>query len=142
MAKATPAPHSELVGRALTEKIISCFYRVYDDLGFGFLESVYQRALAYELNAQGLSIQTEAVLQVWYREVRVGCFRADLMVERSVIVEIKASERAIEADRKQLMNYLRCSALEVGLLLHFGPRPSFQRLVYSNTRKPRSSAGS
>ena len=122
----------DLLERRLTGAIITCFYRVYDELGFGFLESVYVRALLIELTARGIQAQREAVIDVFYRGVEVGHFRADLLVEGKVIVEVKASLLVTEADRKQLLNYLRGTSLELGLLLHFGQKASFQRFIYTN----------
>ena len=125
-----------LLEQELTRQILWCFYRVYDRLGFGFLESVYRRALAHELTRLGLTVECEKVVEVWYDDLCIGHFRADLVVEHKVIVELKASERLVETDRKQLLNYLRATDLEIGLLLNFGPRAQFLRLVYSNARKP------
>ena len=122
----------ELLERRLTGAIIASFYRVYDELGFGFLESVYVAALLVEFTARGIMAQREALINVYYRGVEVGYFRADLLVEGKVIVEVKASRTVIEADRKQLLNYLRGTSLELGLLLHFGTKASFQRLIYTN----------
>jgi GxxExxY protein len=95
-------------------------YRTYDDLGFGFLESVYQRALVVALRERGLKAEPEAALDVYYRGIEVGHLRTDILVERKVIVEVKASQLLVPADRKQLLNYLRASSIELGLLLHFG----------------------
>ena len=122
----------------LTGRIIKCFYRVYDTLGFGFLESVYRRALLLELAAEGLIATAEAAIEVWYGERKVGHFRADILVEGRVILEIKASELLSPDARKQLLNYLRASNVEVGLLLHFGPKASFQRLIHSSANKLRA----
>ena len=122
----------DLLERRLTGAIITSFYRVYDDLGFGFLESVYISALLIELTARGIRVQREAPIDVYYRGIEVGHFRADLLVEGKVIVEVKASLKVTEADRKQVLNYLRGTSLELGLLLHFGPKASFQRLIYTN----------
>ena len=124
-----------LAEEALTKRIIQCFYRVYDALGFGFLESVYRRALAFELVESGLIAEPEAVIDVWYRGEKVGHFRADMIVERTVIIETKAAQTLVAADRKQLLNYLRGSPVEVGLLLHFGPRARFERLIFTNDQK-------
>lgn len=119
----------------LTGRIIKCFYRVYDTLGFGFLESVYQQAMLLELAAEGLAATAEAAIEVWYRDRKIGHFRADILVEGRVIVEIKASELLPTDARKQILNYLRGSRVEVGLLLHFGPKASFQRLIHTNPNK-------
>jgi GxxExxY protein len=119
----------------LTQGIIRCFYRVYDALGFGFLESVYRRAMALELAHAGLCTHSEAVIDVWYREEKVGHSRADLIVEAKLIVEVKASQTLVAADRQQLLNYLRGSPIELGLLLHFGPKARFERLLFTNDQK-------
>ena len=125
-------PIEALLERRLTGAIITSFYRVYDELGFGFLESVYVSAMLLELTAGGLHAEREARILVYCLGLEVGHFRADLLVERKVIVEIKASLTVTEAGRKQLLNHLRGTSLELGLLLHFGQKPSFQRLIYTN----------
>jgi GxxExxY protein len=122
--------------KQLTELIIRLFYRVYDGLGFGFLESVYREALAYEFAKNGLLYKREAGAEVWYEVARVGRFRADFLVEGRIVVEVKATRLLSDADTKQLLNELRSSDKEVGLLLHFGPRPKFHRMIYTNDRKP------
>ena len=128
-----------LLAKDLTREIIGCFYRVHDGLGFGFLESVYRRALAHELGKRGHRVRIEAPIDVWYDGANVGHFRADLIVGETVLVELKASPSLCAADHAQLLNYLRGSELEVGLLLHFGPRPAFHRFVHGNARKRRRS---
>jgi len=120
----------------LTERIIGAFLHVYDALGFGFLESVYRRALAHELRKRGMRVECEVLIEVWYDGALVGHFRSDMVVEAKVLVENKASEHLAKSDRKQLMNYLRSTEIEVGLLLHFGPRAAFDRIVYTNSAKP------
>jgi GxxExxY protein len=124
-----------LLEQELTRQIIGGFYTTYDGLGYGFLEPVYRNSLAHVLTRAGLSVESEAIVDVWFDGIRVGHYRADLLVEGRVVVEIKAIERLILANRKQLMNYLRASKLEVGLLLNFGPKAQFERVVYSNSRK-------
>lgn len=119
----------------LTNQIINAFYYVYNRLGYGFVESVYKRALAHTLRKRGLRVDCEVAVEVWFDGVRVGVFRADMIVERSVVLETKASRVIADADWKQLLNYLHATTLEVGLLLHFGPTAAFKRLVYSNTCK-------
>lgn len=119
----------------ITGAILRLFFRVYDRLGFGYLESVYCEALAYELSRAGMPFAREAGTDVWYEGHRVGRFRADFVVAQRVVVEAKACEIVKEAHRKQLLNYLRGSRLEVGLLLHFGPKPRFHRVIYTNDRK-------
>jgi len=118
----------------LTREIIGAFYEVYNVLGYGFLESVYAQALFLELTRRGLHVQREVMIDVYYKGDRVGKFRADMLVAYSVVVENKASVALAKSDRDQLLNYLRCSCLEVGLLLHFGPRPAFRRVVAENQK--------
>ena len=129
-----------LAAQDLTERIIGGFYAVHRALRGGFLESVYESALELELLEAGMTVQRQAPIMVWYRGRSVGEFRADLLVERTVVVEIKAA-RAIEPGHEaQVLNYLRATSYEVRLLLNFGPRPTFKRLVYSNERKSHTPA--
>lgn len=121
-----------LLEEALTREIIGAFYEVYNTLGYGFLESVYAAALERELKRRGLRVEREVWLDVYYKGERIGAFRADMVVESRVVVENKARVKVSDADRDQLRNYLRCSILEIGLLLHFGPRPAIQRVVAEN----------
>ena len=132
--------HSEL-----TEKVIGIFYEVYNELGHGFLESVYEQALSIALAERGIFFQRQMAIPVWFRGHQIGDFRADLLVDNKLILELKVG-RAIEAAwEKQLLNYLRATQIEVGLLLNLGPSPQFRRLVFENERKkirvhPRESA--
>jgi GxxExxY protein len=121
---------SPLLHEDITRAIIAAFYRVYNQLGYGFLESVYAAALAIELADMGLTVDRERSVEVRYRGQVVGGFRVDLIVHGSVVVELKSTERLDGFATRQLHNYLRCSDLEVGLVLHFGPRPSFHRVVH------------
>lgn len=107
-----------------------------DRLGFGYLESVYCNALAHELTCAGIAFEREVPVKVWYDGACVGAFRADFIVAGCVIIEVKACETLHDAHRKQLMNYMRGSTIEVGLLLHFGCKAAFHRIVYTNDRKP------
>jgi GxxExxY protein len=127
--------------REITRAIIGAFFRVYNELGFGFLESVYRRALAHELRKIGLAVEVEVAIDVWYDGIVVGHFRADLLVERRVIVETKASVALVDADRKQVLNYLRATDVEIGLLLHFGPRAAVKRVIYPNSGKASGGRG-
>ena len=127
--------YETLFEEALTRQIIGAFYNVYNALGYGFLESVYGSALAYEIAARGLHVVREAGAEVRYKGQVVGTFRADLVVESRVVVELKACRKLDSAHPAQVMNYLRATDLEVGLLLHFGPRPSFQRFIASNDHR-------
>ena len=118
----------------LTRRIIGCFFRVHSALGFGFLESVYVRALGVALRREKIEFELEAPIDVYFEGERVGHFRVDVLVERRVLVEVKASTKLAEADHKQLLNYLKGCPVEVGLLLHFGPTAKVHRLVHSNQR--------
>ena len=123
---------SLLLERELTGQIIRAFYSSYNLLGFGFLESVYRRALAVELRSIGIQVVEEAPTEVFFKGVAVGAFKLDLLVENRVVVEAKATAVLGPTDRRQLLNYLRATNLEVGLLLHFGPEPRFVRCIHSD----------
>jgi GxxExxY protein len=128
--------------REITERAIGAFFDVYNELGVGYLESVYESAMAIVLRELGLRAVRQPPLVVRFRGVPIGEFRPDIVVEDAIILELKAA-RAIEATHEaQLLNYLRASDLEVGLLLNFGPKATFRRFGFSNDRKrhPRSSA--
>src|SRR5215207_1011904 len=131
------ADRSDLIERELTRVIIGAFFECYNTLGFGFLESVYRRALCAELRARGLVVLQEAPIEVTYKSLPVGAFRLDLLVENRVIVETKATAALALTDKRQLINYLRASDLEVGLLLHFGPEPRFERCINTNNFRHR-----
>lgn len=115
--------------------VIGVFYEVYNELGPGFLESVYQEAMALALSQAGLPVTRQVPVDVVFRGLRVGTFRADLLVAGELLVELKAVRAIEEAHVSQALNYLRATSLEAGLLLNFGPRPQFKRVVYSNGRK-------
>lgn len=119
----------ELLHAELTGEIIGAFYTVYGELGYGFVDSVYVRALAMELFHRRIAVAREVPVTVRYRGVTVGNYRAALVVADTVIVEVKAGEHTTDADRHQLLNHLRSSGKEVGLLLHFGPRAVARRVV-------------
>ena len=119
----------------LTDKIIACFYQVYNDLGYGFLERVYQNALYFALVDEGLDCETEKSIKVYHNKRVVGDYRADILVENSVLLELKANEELSSANEKQLINYLKATEIEVGLLLNFGKKPQFKRKVFSNKNK-------
>ena len=123
--------HAELLHGDITGEIIAAFYAVYNELGFGFLEAVYVRALAIELFQRRMQVAREVPVTVHYKGVTVGTYRADLLVADTVVVEAKAGEHATEADRIQLLNYLRASGKEVGLLLNFGPKAILRRVIHT-----------
>ena len=119
----------------LTGSVIGAFYSVYNELGTGFLESVYRRSMEIAVEERGLAVRDDCELPVYFRGRQVGFFRPDLVVENSLILEIKASGSIIPAHQAQLLNYLRASTFELGFLLNFGPKPSFERLAFANARK-------
>ena len=127
MTRKQPDP---LLERELTGEIIGAFYQCYNELGYGFLESVYRRALAVELRARGHRCAEEGLIEVTYKGVIVGAYRFDMLVNDRVLVEAKAGEVLGPTDRRQLLNYLRATRIEVGLLLHFGPDPRFLRCIH------------
>lgn len=119
----------------LTAKIIGVFYDVYNELGFGFLESTYAAAMVFALQDSGLMVAREVAVPVWFRGKKIGTYFADILVERKILLELKAA-RAIEpAHEAQLLHYLRATEIEVGLLLNFGLHPQFRRLLFDNERK-------
>lgn len=134
----TDPPALKLVAVRTTETtraIIGSFFEVYNELGTGFLESVYRNALSVALDQMGIPNRREAPLDVFFRGARVGLFRADILVNDCVVVETKAAHALDRSHEAQLINYLRASSIEVGLLLNFGPEAKFRRLVYTNDRK-------
>lgn len=118
----------------LTDTIIAAFYEVYNELGFGFAESVYRNSMRIALEEKGLVVQSEAAIAVFFRGRNVGDFRADLVVNRCILLELKTAERIVAGHEVQAMNYLRGSSLEVALILNFGPRPSQRRLILETAR--------
>lgn len=126
---------AELIHKGLTDQILKCYFLVYNRLGYGFLEKIYQNALCYELTLIGLEIFREQPLKVYYRDKLMGEYFADIVVQNQVILEIKAVETLIQAHEAQLLNYLKATRIEVGLLLNFGAKPQFKRRVFANNRK-------
>jgi GxxExxY protein len=118
----------------VTERIIAAFYKVYNTLGWGFLEKVYQGAMEIELRKHGLAVTSFQKIDVFYEGVRVGEYVADLVVEGCVILELKAVETIAPAHEAQLINYLKATSIDVGLVLNFGPKPQFRRKVYESAR--------
>ena len=123
-----------LLHRDLTERIIGVFFDVHWDLKGGFLESVYRNAMSYALADAGLHAEREVPLEVHFRGRCVGNFRADMIVESKILLEFKASGQLDPKCDAQVINYLRATGLEVGLLLHFGQRARFKRLIVTNAR--------
>lgn len=125
----------KLLHKELTEQIINAFYEVYNELGFGFLEKVYQNALYYELIDRGFKVEAKHKVKVYYKKRVVGNYEPDLIVDDLIVLELKAVEYLVDDHEKQLYNYLRSTPCEVGLLMNFGNKPEFRRKVFSNDRK-------
>jgi GxxExxY protein len=119
----------------ITEKIISAFFKVYNTLGYGFLEKVYENSLIIKLKQLGFSVEKQKNIKVYFEEHIVGEYFADLIINRKVIIEIKAVEKLCDEHKFQLINYLKATNIEVGLLLNFGKKPEFKRVIFSNKRK-------
>ena len=119
----------------ITEQIIKAFYKVYNTLGYGFLEKVYLNALHIELTEMGFKTEINKRIYVYYQECIVGDYIADMIVEDIIICELKANESLSEENENQLINYLKATEKEVGLLLNFGKRPEIKRKVYDNDKK-------
>ena len=128
-------PTGEMLHKDVTKRVLGEFFQVHYELGVGYLESIYSAAMACALIGAGLNVDREVPIAVHFRGTRIGSFRADLIVESCVLVEVKCGAQLHPHAEAQLLNYLRSTELEVGLLLHFGEKPSFKRLVYSNERK-------
>ena len=116
----------------ITRQIIKAFYTVYNTLGYGFLEKVYENAMVIELFALGLEVESQSSVEVYYHEQLVGKYFTDLLVEGCVIVELKAARELCAAHEAQLLNYLKATPHEVGLLLNFGSKPKVKRKAYDN----------
>ena len=121
--------------KIITEKILKAYYNVYNSLGFGFLEKVYEKALLIELQELGLTVESQKQINVYYKNKLVGNYFTDIIVEGKVILELKASDFLLSCHSSQLYNYLKSTKIEVGLLLNFGEKPEFKRIVFSNDRK-------
>lgn len=126
----TKLKHSDI-----TERIIAAFYIVYNTLGYGFLEKVYRNAMTIELRKMGIEVIMEAPISVFYGGEMIGEYYADLLIAGKVIVELKAVKEFASEHEAQLLNYLKATSYEVGLLLNFGPTAQKKRLAYDNSRK-------
>ncbi len=125
----------DILHKELTDKIIACFYKVYTNLGYGFLEKVYENAMLVELNKNDLKAISQYPVKVNYDGVSVGEYYADIIVEDKVIIELKASANLVPENILQLQNYLKATDIEVGLLLNFGKRPEIRRKTFLNHYK-------
>ena len=125
----------DLICKELTKKIIGVYYKVYNELGFGFLEKVYENAMMIELRRHGFECSRQQRIEVYYLGERVGEYFADIIINNSVILELKATDYLVAEHEAQLINYLKGTNIEVGLLLNFGQKPEFRRKVFANNRK-------
>ena len=119
----------------LTDTVIKAFYNVYNELGFGFLENVYQNALYFELINNRLNVVAQKPIEVYYHNRVVGNYKADMIVDNTLILELKAVEYLVEEHELQLINYLKATNIEIGLLLNFGKKPEVRRKIFTNDRK-------
>ena len=119
----------------VTEKVIKAFYNVYNNLGFGFLEKVYEKSMMIELKKFNLHCENQFPIEVFYEKDQVGQYFADIIVEKVVILELKADKNLCPEHEAQLLNYLKATDIEVGMLLNFGETPQFKRKVFSNKYK-------
>jgi GxxExxY protein len=126
---------SNLLYKGITDSILKAYYDVYNQLGYGFLEKVYQNAMYLELKSLGYIVEAQKPIKVYFKSQLVGEYYADLLIEGKVIVELKACEILMNVHSAQLMNYLKATEIEVGLLLNFGEDAEFKRIIYTNDRK-------
>ncbi|HJT27806.1 MAG TPA: GxxExxY protein [Pyrinomonadaceae bacterium] len=130
--------NTDLKHGLITDQILRVFYEVYNELGHGILESVYHRSLVLALESAGLKVCSRVGIPVWFRGHQVGHFEADVLVENCVVLELKAARSLDSSHHAQLMNYLKATDIEVGLLLNFGERPEFKRVIFDNLKKQRA----
>ena len=121
--------------KELTDKAIKCVYEVYNVLGYGFLEKVYEKALILELRSKGFNVTNQHKIEVFYKGKNVGDYYADLCVNHTLIIELKAAAALCDEHYYQLINYLTATDIEVGLLLNFGKKPEIKRVAFTNSRK-------
>ena len=125
----------------ITDRILKCFYEVYNELGDGFLESVYENAISIALKNEGLLFERQRGIPVYFRGIVVGNFTADIIVENKIVLELKAIQRLDKVHEAQLINYLKATRIEIGFLLNFGVKPEFKRIIFNDKRKSQQSAG-
>ena len=126
---------ANLLHKSITDVILKVYYEVYNELGYGFLEKVYQNAMYFELKSLGYKVEAQKQIKVYFKRQLVGEYYSDLLVEDKVIVELKATELLMNVHVAQIMNYLKATPIEVGVLLNFGEEPEFKRIIYTNDRK-------
>jgi GxxExxY protein len=119
----------------LCHQIIGVFYSVYNELGYGFLEAVYEEALCMALTEAGFNVTRQTPIPVWFRGKMIGDYKADLVVNNAVLLELKAARVLDSSHEAQILNYLRGTDFEVGLLINFGPKPHFKRYIFENNKK-------
>ncbi len=124
-----------MLHRDVTAKIIRAFYNVYNELGFGFLEKNYENAMSIEFTKMKVKFKTQEPITVYYHDQQIGIYFADMIVEDKVVVELKACSDLATSHEVQLLNYLRATRMEVGMLLNFGETPVFKRKLFTNDRK-------
>ena len=125
----------ELKHKEITHQIIRVFFDVYNELGHGFLESVYQKSLAVAFQSAGVNVRTRVKIPVWFRGQRAGQFEGDMLVEECVLLELKVARCLERSHIAQILNYLRATDIEVGILLNFGLKPEFKRVILDNSSK-------
>jgi GxxExxY protein len=147
MATSLPLMHADqrgLIHGDLTHRLIGIFFNLYNEIGHGFLESVYEQAFSVVLAKNNIFFQRQVAIPVWFHSQKIGEFRADLLVDGKVLIELKTRRDIDLAWEKQLLNYVRATEVEVGLLFNFGPTAQFRRYVFENSKKnprnPRESA--
>jgi len=128
-----------MLHKEITEVILKIYFEVYNELGYGFLEKVYQNSMYLALKKQGFLVEAQKKIEVFYQGNLVGEYYADLVVEGTVLLELKATEYLIYQNEQQLINYLRATKMEVGLLLNFGKSAEFKRIIFTNDRKKHTS---
>ena len=121
--------------KEISDKILKSFFQVYNILGYGFLEKVYEKALLLELEKEGLHCQNQVPIKVFYKDQIVGEYIADIIVNKKIILELKAIKQISKQDESQILNYLTATKMEVGLLLNFGEKPEFKRKIFDNEYK-------
>ncbi len=124
-----------MITKEKTGKIIKAFYEVYNTLGYGFLEKVYEKAFCNELASYGFSCERQAKIDVFYKEKIVGEYYADIILDNEIILELKAAESLCEEHEFQLINYLKATEIEIGFLFNFGKKPEFKRKIFTNDNK-------
>jgi GxxExxY protein len=119
----------------LSEKIIGAFFNVYNALGYGFLEKIYENVMLIELEKVGLFAEAQKNIKVYYESKEIGNYFADILVDNRIIIELKAESNLCKEHEAQLTNYLRATEIEVGLLLNFGKTAQFKRKIFENRLK-------